>query len=37
LTIGETAAQVTAEAIVRAVLSAESVAGYPAVEDLDGR
>ncbi len=37
LTIGETAAQVTAEAILRAVLSAESVAGYPAVKDLDGR
>jgi L-aminopeptidase/D-esterase-like protein len=37
LTIGESAAQVTAEAILRAVLSAESVAGYPAVMDLDGR
>jgi L-aminopeptidase/D-esterase-like protein len=36
-TIGELAAQATAEAIVRAARMAEAVAGYPAARDLAGR
>jgi L-aminopeptidase/D-esterase-like protein len=37
LTLGELAAQATAEAIVRAVRAAESTAGFPATRDLDRR
>jgi L-aminopeptidase/D-esterase-like protein len=32
--VGALAAEVTAQAIVRAVLAAESIAGYPAARDL---
>jgi L-aminopeptidase/D-esterase-like protein len=37
LTVGELAAQATAEAIVRAVEAAESAAGFPAARDMDRR
>jgi L-aminopeptidase/D-esterase-like protein len=37
LTIGELAAQATAEAIVRAVEAAESAAGFPAARDMGRR
>jgi L-aminopeptidase/D-esterase-like protein len=37
LTIGELAAQATAEAIVSAVEAADSAAGFPAVRDMDKR